>query len=120
MLDYTQFEALDVAARRKLARRMKRLTKQSAFKLKKARSLKRRAGMEKLQKRARKEAKMKVIKKFMGDLDYKEMPLQRRMQIDKQIVQKKQALINKIAKRLIPQKRKAEAERIKKIRSTEK
>ena len=117
MLDYKQFETLDIAARRKLARRMKRLTKQSSFKMKKARSFKRRAGMEKLQKRARKEAKMKVIKKFMGDIDYKEMPLQKRMQIDKQIVQKKQALINKIAKRLIPQKRKAESERIKKLRS---
>ena len=118
MLDYKQFEVLDVAARRKLGRRMKRLTKQSAFKLKKARSLKRRAGLGKLQKRAKKAAKMKVIKKFMGDVDYKEMPIARRMMIDKQVVQKHQALINKIAKRLIPQKRKAESERIKKLRSS--
>ncbi|HIC82777.1 MAG TPA: hypothetical protein EYO99_00310 [Candidatus Marinimicrobia bacterium] len=118
MISYLQYEALDIAGRRKMARRMSRLAKRSDIKMKKKRALRKRAGISKLQKRARKKAKMAVIKKFSGQADYSELSLQQRMMLDKRIVQKKQALINKIAKKMIPQLRKKESERIAKIYQT--
>lgn len=109
-LDY-YIEALDVAQRKKLSRRMKKLGKRADIKRKRERSLRKVANPEQLRVKAQKKAKKMVIQKtFKGD--YKELSLQRRAQIDQQIVAKKKPLINKIAKRLIPQLKKKEFERV--------
>ena len=115
MISFLQYEGLDIAARRKMARRMSRLAKRSDIKMKKKRALRKRAGVDKLQKRALKKAKLAVIKKFSGQADYSELSLQQRINLDQRIIQKKQALINKIAKKMIPQLRKKESERISKV-----
>ena len=44
---------------------------------------------------------MAVIKRSMGNVDYKELPLQKRIQIDQKIVAKKRKIIDKIAKKLL-------------------
>ena len=104
-------ERLDVAQRRKLSRRMKKLGKRADIKRKRERSLRKVANPEQLRVKAQRQAKKMVIQKtFKGD--YKELTLQRRAQIDQQIVAKKKPLINKIAKRLIPRLKKKELERV--------
>lgn len=113
-LDY-YIEALDVAQRKKLSRRMKKLAKRSDIKRKRERSLRKVANPEQLKVKAQKRAKKMVIQKFYKG-DYKELTLQRRSQIDQQIVAKKKPLINKIAKRLIPKLKKQELERVKQKR----
>ena len=113
-LDY-YIEALDVAQRKKLSRRMKKLAKRSDIKRKRERSLRKVANPDQLKVKAQKQAKKMVIQKFYKG-DYKELTLQRRSQIDQQIVAKKKPLINKIAKRLIPKLKKQELERVKQKR----
>lgn len=104
-------ERLDVAQRRKLSRRMKKLGKRADIKRKRERSLRKVANPQQLRVKAQRQAKRMVIQKtFKGD--YKELTLQRRAQIDQQIVAKKKPLINKIAKRLIPRLKKKELERV--------
>ena len=49
----------------------------------------RRRGDDALRKIAQKQAKMAVIQRSMGNVDYKELPLQKRIQIDQKIVAKK-------------------------------
>ena len=113
-LDY-YIEVLDVAQRKKLSRRMKKLAKRSDIKRKRERSLRKVANPDQLNVKAQKQAKKMVIQKFYKG-DYKELTLQRRSQIDQQIVAKKRPLINKIAKRLIPRLKKQEIERVKQKR----
>lgn len=113
-LDY-YIEALDVAQRKKLSRRMKKLAKRSDIKRKRERSLRKVANPDQLKVKAQKQAKKMVIQKFYKG-DYKELTLQRRSQIDQQIVAKKKPLINKIAKKLIPKLKKQELERVKQKR----
>ena len=111
--EYLIEKPLTPQQRMKRARVMKRLAPKIA--LKKKLALKKKAPMEKIKKRAEKKAKDIVRKKF-SDGDYAQMSFAQKIQIDKK-VEKKKALVKKIAKKLVPKMKKAEADRLQKMRS---
>ena len=101
--------------RRKMARRMKLLAKKSSTKIKKKRARIKRRDPDALQAIAKRQAKQMVIKRSLGpNVNYKELPIQKRIQIDQQIVAKKRKVIDKISKKLLRQLKAGEGERIKK------
>ena len=107
----------DVQRRREMGRRMKLLAKKSSTKLKKKRALLRKRDAASLMKSAQKQAKMTVIKKQLGpDINYNELPIQKRIQIDQKITAKKQKVIQKITKKLLRKLKAGEGERVKKAR----
>ena len=56
---------------------------------------------------------MMVIKRSLGpDINYKELPMQKRIQIDQKIVAKKRKLIDKISKKIL---RKLKQKRVKEL-----
>lgn len=91
---------------------MKRLAPKIAMKRKIA--MKKKATPEKLKTRALKQARDVVRAKFVKGKSYDELSYAEKIQLDKK-VETKQALIKKIAKKLLPKIKKAEAERIKKV-----
>ena len=119
-VDEKQTPAQAMQTRRKMARRMKLLAKRSSTKMKKKRMRTRRRGNDALQKIAQRQAKMAVIKRSMGNVDYKELPLQKRIQIDQKIVAKKRKVIDKIAKKLLRGLKAGESKRISKAKETQK
>ena len=103
--------------RREMGRRMKLLAKKSSTKLKKQRALTRKRDTASLQKSAAKQAKMKVIKKSLGpDINYNELPINKRIQIDQKITAKKAAVIQKMTKKILRQLKAGEGERVKKAK----
>ena len=101
--------------RRKMGRRMKMLARKSSTKIKKKRARIRRRDPDALQAIAKRQAKMMVIKRSLGPaVNYKELPIQKRIQIDQNIVAKKRKVIDKISKKLLRQLKAGEGERIKK------
>ena len=102
--------------RREMGRRMKLLAKKASTKIKKKRALLKKRDTASLQKSAQKQAKMMVIKRSLGDVDYKELPIQKRIQIDQKITAKKQKVIQKITKKLLRKLKAGEGERVKKAR----
>jgi len=111
-VDEKQTPAQAMQTRRKMARRMKLLARRTSTKMKKKRMRTRRRGDDALQKIAQRQAKMAVIKRSMGNVDYKELPLQKRIQIDQKIVAKKRKVIDKIAKKLLRGLKAGEGKRI--------
>jgi len=107
-------EALTVSQRIKRGRIMK--MKSKMIQRKRAFSMKKRASSEKLQIRARKKARNIVAKKFMGGKSKDEMGYGELEYLEKKLGTKK-AVIKKIAKRLLPQVRQDETERLKRLRS---
>ena len=104
--------------RRKMGRRMKLLAKKSSVKMKKARMKLRRRDPEALQAIAKRQAKMMVIKRSLGpDVNYKELPMQKRIQIDQKIVAKKRAVIDKISKKILRKLKAGEGERVKQAKA---
>lgn len=100
--------------RRKMGRRMKILARKSSVKMKKARMKLRRRDNDALQAIAKRQAKMMVIKRSLGpDVNYKELPMQKRIQIDQKIVAKKRAVIDKISKKILRKLKAGEGERVK-------
>jgi|TARA_B100001971_G_C18165951_1_gene524196 hypothetical protein len=110
-------EALTTAQRLKRGRVMKQKSK--IIQRKKEISLRKRATPEKLQKRAMKKARDILKKKITAGKDMKDVGFGQRQQIEKQL-EKKKAIIKKIAKKLMPVVRKAENERIKHMRGGDK
>ena len=106
--------------RKEMGRRMKLLAKRSSTKMKKKRMKTRRRGDDALRKIAQKQAKMAVIKRSMGNVDYKELPLQKRIQIDQKIVARKRKVIDKIAKKLLRGLKAGESKRIAKAKEAQK
>ncbi len=106
--------------RRKMGRRMKILARKSTVKMKKKRMKVRRRDPESLDKIARRQAKMAVIKRSLGKINYKELPITKRIQIDQQIVARKKPVIDKIAKKLLRKLKAGEGERIKKAKLAQK
>ena len=101
--------------RRKMARRMKLLARKSSTKIKKKRQKFRRRDNDTLQAIAKRQAKQMVIKRSLGPaINYKELPIQKRIQIDQNIVAKKRKVIDKISKKILRQLKASEGERIKK------
>jgi hypothetical protein len=109
---------LTFAQRRQRARIMKRYApKIAAARRRKAR---RKATLDVLKSRARKKAINLVRKKVAGarGKSYADMTPGEKIMIDKKI-QKRQALIDRLAKKLVPQVRKIEAERLKQKNTNE-
>lgn len=108
-------EVLTVQQRRARGRQMRRLAKRIA--LKRQRKLKRVAGAEQLQKRAQKAAKQVLRKKIAGKRgeEYKDLSPQQKVIIDK-MVEKRAGAIPRIARKLLPKIKKAEKERVKRMR----
>ena len=119
-VDEKQTPAQAMQTRRKMARRMKILAKRTSTKMKKKRMRTRRRGNDALQKIAQRQAKMAVIKRSMGNVDYKELPLQKRIQIDQKIVARKRKVIDKIAKKLLRGLKAGESKRIAKAKEAQK
>ena len=108
----TERKPLNAAQRKKMAKRMARMMKTSTMQKKIARAKKKHATPEKLWKRAQKAAKMLIIKKSMPTVNYASLPPVKKMQIDKALT-KKYIAIPRIAKKLMPKLKKAEAQRMK-------
>ena len=119
-VDEKQTPAQAMQTRRKMARRMKLLAKRTSTKMKKKRMKTRRRDADALQKIAQRRAKMAVIKRSMGNVDYKELPIQKRIQIDQKIVAKKRKVIDKIAKKLLRGLKAGESKRIAKAKEIQK
>ena len=110
--EYDQLnEVLSIQQRRKRGMMMRRIK----GKIKRGRKLAQRrlASPDMLKRRARRHAKEFVRKKFAGQrgANYRKLAAADKIQIDRRI-EKKQALIDRIAKRLLPKERKAELQRL--------
>ena len=106
-------ELLNPAQLRKLSLRMKLQAKKPGFIKKRQIAMKKAAGKDVIDKRSRKAAVQAVVKKFFPKLqskDKSELSYSERGQISK-LVQKKSAVIGKIAKKLVNVKRKQDVER---------
>ena len=103
-------EALTMAQRQKRARIMKRL--KSRIKLGRERQKRKMADQPRLQKRAIKQAKRRVIKKILKGKDKRDLSFARRQEIEKRLETpafKKR--IERLAKRMFPAIRRAEVQR---------
>ena len=110
-------EALTMQQRLARARSLKKNKAKIAIGRKKA--ARKIADMETLKKRARKQARNLLLKKITKDIPKGELSFARRQSIEKQL-DKKKAVIDKIAKKLLPKVRKAEIDKKKKARSGDK
>ncbi len=106
-----------ITQRRKLARRMRMLSKQAGFKMKKKRTLMRVRDTAKLTKVARKEA----IKMFRNKAypNYNDLSISARVKADQIVMQRFGKRIDKVAKKQARKLRAAEPERVKKFRASQ-
>tara|TARA_R110000851_G_scaffold166275_4_gene311542 strand:+ start:3029 stop:6835 length:3807 start_codon:yes stop_codon:yes gene_type:complete len=104
---------LSVQGRRKLQRSAKKTAKRR-MRSKKMKE-KRRKGSAQIKAKAGKEAVKIIRKKIMGDRKWSEVSFQEREKIGKK-VQKKKSAIARISKKLLPQMKKAETERLQQVR----
>ena len=103
--------------RRKLARRMRLLSKQAGFQRKKKRTLMRKRDMAKISKSARKQ----TIKLFRNKAfpNYNSLSIAARVKADQMIMQRFGRRIDKVAKRRAKKLMAAEPERVKKFRAAQ-
>jgi hypothetical protein len=113
MINEVLDEVMTKMARMKRSRMMKTKGKQIARKRKIA--MKRKANPEKLKQRAMKKARDIVAKKILKDKDKSDLSLAAKETLEKRL-EKKKAVIAKIAKRILPKVRSAENERLAKRR----
>lgn len=106
--DETQDEALDITQRRARARVLKKNKAKIAMGRKRA--ARRTASLEKIKKRARRQAINQMFNKLAKGQSKEDVPLARRQEIEKRI-EKMKPRIDRIARKLLPQVRKAEKER---------
>ena len=116
MINNVLDEIMSKMVRIKKARMMKVKGKQIARKRKIA--MKRKANPAKLKTRAMKKARDIVAKKLLKDKNKSDLSIAGKENLEKRLVKKK-AVIAKIAKRILPQVRKAENERLAKRRESE-
>ena len=116
MINNVLDEIMSKMVRMKKARMMKVKGKQIARKRKIA--MKRKANPAKLKTRAMKKARDIVAKKLLKDKNKSDLSIAGKENLEKRLVKKK-AVIAKIAKRILPQVRKAENERLAKRRESE-
>ena len=109
-------EALTPAQRIKRARVMK--MKSNIIAKKRARAMKKRAPSEVIQKRSMKKAREILTKKILNNKSKSDLGFGELENLEKKL-DKKKAVIKKIAKKMLPQLKKAEKERIEKLRSSE-
>lgn len=115
MISFKEYigEALTPQQRMARSRNMKRLMPKIMMKRKLA--MKKKASPEQLKSRAIKKATDVVRKKLAKGQDYKVMSMAAKGQLDKKL-EKKKAVIKKIAKKLLKQVKKADAERVAKAK----
>lgn len=101
-------EALDFTARRKLARAMKKNKAKIAIGRKKA--ARKFADMDKLKKRAQKQARMTFFRKITKGMSKDELSFARRQDIEKRL-DKMGPKIDKLARKLLPKVRQQEKDR---------
>ena len=102
---------------KELSRRMKKIAGLAITKLKKKRAQTRKRDAASLLKSSQKQAKMMIIKKQLGpDIKYNELPIQKRIQINQQIVAKKKKVIDKLSKKILRKLKASEGERVAKAK----
>ena len=106
---------VNMVQRRKMARRMARLAKSSAFKNKVARAKLRVASPAKIAIKARKLAKKKILNKFYPN--YNKLAPMAKIKIDQKVASKYGGAIDKIAKRALVKVKKNELIKVKKARA---
>ena len=109
-----EFRVINKAQRRKMALRLKRLTKSAAFKKKVEKSKLRIANPAKQKIKAAKMAKQKVLDKYYPK--YKEMGLAQRVKTDQLIQQKYGGMIAKLTMKNMKKVKAKEKEKVKKAR----
>ena len=109
-------KTVNVLARRKQARRMRMLSRQKAFQMKKKRTLMRMRDMAKITKSARKQ----IIKKFRKKLypKYDSMAVSAKVKADQIVMQRFGKRIDKFTKRAAMRLRRQEPDRVKKFRKS--
>ena len=112
--ELSEFRVINKAQRRKMALRLKKLVKSSAFKKKVEKSKLRIANPAKQRVKAGKMAKQKVINKYYPN--YKEMGLAQRVKIDQIIQTKYSGMIAKLSKKLMKVVKAKEMEKVKKAK----
>ena len=113
-LEEKKFRAVSKTQRRKQARRMAKLAKTSAFKLKVARSKLKVLPPEKLKIKAQKKAKQRIIDKYFPNYD--KLDMQGKVRTDQIISSKYGNAIAKIAHKIMPRMRALEMEKVKKAK----
>lgn len=103
-------EALTQAQRQKIKMLMRK--NRAKIKLGQKRAARRLASKEKLQKRAEKQARNILVKRILKDKDKADLPYAARANIEKQL-EKKKGAIKRIAKKLLPQVRKRDRDKLK-------
>ena len=109
-----ELKKVNLAQRKKMAIRMKKLTKSSAFKTKVAKSKLRVASPEKIKVKAQKLAKKAVLKKFYPKYD--DMPVAQRIKVDQILSAKYGGMINKIATKSVKIVKAKEIEKVRTAR----
>ena len=112
--ELSEFRVISKAQRRKIALRMKRLTKSAAFKKKVEKSKLRVANPAKQKVKAAKMAKQKVLDKYYPK--YKEMGLAQRVKTDQLIQQKYGGMIAKLTMKNMKKVKAKEKEKVLKAR----
>jgi len=115
--DLEEFKTVNITQRRKQARRMKLLSKQSGFQMKKKRTLMKTRDTAKITKSARKQ----TIKMFRNKLypDYNSMSISAKVKADQKVMQRFGQKIDKITKRTAIKLKAAEPDRVKKFRASQ-
>ena len=113
MIDAVLDEVMSKSARMKKSRAMKQKSKQIARKRKI--SMKRKADPAKLKLRAIKKAREIITKKILKDRSKSDLSIAGKETLEKKLAKKK-AVIAKIAKKILPKVKKAETERLAKLR----
>jgi len=112
--ELSEFKVINKAQRKKMAIRMKKLTKSASFEKKVEKSKLRIANPAKQRVKAAKMAKQKVIDKYYPN--YKEMGLAQRMKTDQMIQAKYSGMITGLTKKLAKVVKAKELEKVKKAR----
>ena len=112
--ELSEFKVISKSQRRKMALRLKRLVKSSAFQKKVQKSKLRIANPAKQRVKAAKMAKQKVIDKYYPK--YKEMGLAQRMKTDQMIQSKYSGMITALTKKLAKVVKAKEIAKVKKAR----
>lgn len=108
--DKRKEEALDPAQRMRAARRMKSTAMQAKIQRGQKQAARRMANADRLNKRSRKAARNAIVKKMTKDIPKGELSFARRKDIENRL-DKKKALVNRLAKKMLPSVRKRELER---------
>ena len=111
-------EVMSVATRKKMSKRMAKLARSPAVKMKKARTRLKVRSTAKLSIVARKQA-LKAIK-LKHFPTYNEMPMAQRIKVDQKIQQKFSKSIDKIVRKKMTKLKSSEVERVKKAKEARK